>query len=162
MLLINYYLFFLHYYAYAETNNEYWTLNYVKPKTSARWVIIITADCAILLTTTNHSLCIKVIEKMNKIYKVENINLNNSNLELFSDQCLGCSKRTQSSCPTSCQEMIDDLYSKCDGITLPDGYYYDQVKKYRYIHKRNIYLIFFIIFAICRSYTLQAIGTMKM
>ena len=29
-------------------------------------------------------------------------------------------------CSKGCQGRIDDLYFDCDGVSLPDGYYYDE------------------------------------
>lgn len=39
--------------------------------------------------------------------------------------CLGCSHSTQASCPLSCQRFIDDMYRNCEGITLPENYFFD-------------------------------------
>jgi len=42
--------------------------------------------------------------------------------------CLGCYESSQGECPQSpvpCQKLIDSLYRKCDGVTLPPDYYYN-------------------------------------
>ena len=44
-------------------------------------------------------------------------------------KCIGCYQHTQAECPTNpqipCQHLIDELYRNCDGVALPDGYYYN-------------------------------------
>ena len=41
-------------------------------------------------------------------------------------QCIGCFP-VQRACPADpdCQSAIDTLYRTCEGVTLPDGYYFD-------------------------------------
>lgn len=41
-------------------------------------------------------------------------------------QCIGC-EPVQTVCPSDpdCQTAIDRMYLNCEGVTLPDGYYYD-------------------------------------
>lgn len=28
-------------------------------------------------------------------------------------------------CPPGCQALVNDLYEDCDGVTTPDGFYFD-------------------------------------
>lgn len=62
------------------------------------------------------------------------INLYNSNDP--DNQCIGCDPVQDTGCPatpdmennkakTPCQELISDMHWNCDGVVLPDGYYYD-------------------------------------
>jgi hypothetical protein len=38
-------------------------------------------------------------------------------------------------CAPGCQGLIDKIYYDCDGICLPDGYYYDPGEQYiRFIY----------------------------
>ena len=41
-------------------------------------------------------------------------------------QCIGC-EPVQTVCPSDpdCQTSIDSMYLNCEGVALPDGYYYD-------------------------------------
>ena len=42
--------------------------------------------------------------------------------------CLGCYRMTQGECaidPVPCQELINGIYWSCEGVTLPDGYYFN-------------------------------------
>ena len=38
--------------------------------------------------------------------------------------CISC-EPTRSFCPRGCQDLIDELYVNCDGVTMPDGWYFD-------------------------------------
>ena len=38
--------------------------------------------------------------------------------------CMQCDP-TLDECPQGCQPLIDKMYVKCDGVTLPDGLYFD-------------------------------------
>ncbi|CAM9350275.1 unnamed protein product, partial [Phaeothamnion confervicola] len=38
--------------------------------------------------------------------------------------CMGCDP-TLGICPPGCQALVDQLYQDCDGVTMPDGLYYD-------------------------------------
>ncbi len=38
--------------------------------------------------------------------------------------CWGCDP-TIGTCVLNCQQLINTLYSDCDGVCLPDGYYFD-------------------------------------
>lgn len=40
------------------------------------------------------------------------------------DQCMSCNP-TSDICPGTCQQLVDNLYWSCEGITLPDGFYFD-------------------------------------
>jgi len=44
-----------------------------------------------------------------------------------STSCMGCDPALPE-CTSPCQSVVDDLYTDCDGICLPDGYYYDPCK----------------------------------
>ena len=74
-----------------------WTNHYHKPKPS-------------------NGPCINIIERIEMIV----VDRNGTNPSL----CIGCSL-SQATCPSSCQGYIDDLYRKCDGVTLPENYYFD-------------------------------------
>jgi hypothetical protein len=39
--------------------------------------------------------------------------------------CLGCSHLSQATCPWSCQGFIDEMYRNCEGVSLPENYYFD-------------------------------------
>ena len=52
------------------------------------------------------------------------------------NQCIGCDPVQDAGCPTlpayginskqvTCQKLIDSLHRDCDGVELPEGYYYD-------------------------------------
>jgi hypothetical protein len=64
------------------------------------------------------------------------IQINDFNAYDPENQCLGCDPVQDDGCPTqpayginpkqiTCQDLIKDLHWNCDGVTLPDGYYYD-------------------------------------
>ena len=38
--------------------------------------------------------------------------------------CYGCDP-AQPVCSVGCQDLIDTVYYVCDGVTMPDGYYFD-------------------------------------
>ena len=38
--------------------------------------------------------------------------------------CFNCDPALNE-CPVGCQQVIDDVYHMCNGICLPDGYYFD-------------------------------------
>ncbi len=38
--------------------------------------------------------------------------------------CMGCNPAVEF-CPDGCQNLVDNLYAACDGVTLPDGLHYD-------------------------------------
>ena len=42
-------------------------------------------------------------------------------------KCMKCNPALQS-CQGNCQFLVDDTYSSCTGICLPDGYYFDARK----------------------------------
>ena len=44
--------------------------------------------------------------------------------QLMREQCMGCSP-TKSTCDNDCVDLIVDLYEYCDGVVLPDGFYFD-------------------------------------
>ena len=39
--------------------------------------------------------------------------------------CLGCSQYSQATCPFSCQSYINEIYRNCEGVLLPENYYFD-------------------------------------
>ena len=41
-----------------------------------------------------------------------------------SGNCFGCST-AKDECGVGCQELIDSIYTRCEGVTLPRYYYYD-------------------------------------
>ncbi|GMH68414.1 hypothetical protein TrVE_jg580 [Triparma verrucosa] len=76
--------------------------------------------------------CIRTIQTINELA----VDPENSN-PLAGRRCIGCVP-VQKSCPPDpdCQALIDDMYVNCadnrgsvetheDGVTLPDGYFYD-------------------------------------
>lgn len=73
--------------------------------------------------------CIKSIERIQTTMK-ETISSEGEDPPF----CLGCSDMTQGTCPTKikCQQLIDDLYSSCDGVTLPPRYFYDPPVSFDY------------------------------
>jgi hypothetical protein len=40
---------------------------------------------------------------------------------------MGCDP-ARPDCSVGCQDLIDSMYVKCDGVCMPDGYYYDPRK----------------------------------
>ena len=42
---------------------------------------------------------------------------------------MGCDP-ARPDCAIGCQNLIDSMYIKCDGVCMPDGYYYDPRKIY--------------------------------
>merc|ERR1712005_46677 len=38
--------------------------------------------------------------------------------------CIACYP-TRNMCPRGCQDLIDKLYSACEDVTMPDGWYFD-------------------------------------
>ncbi len=69
--------------------------------------------------------CIKAVIDLNEISQDYAIGVQNY-------RCMGC-EPVQYPCPDgssapgekNCQSLIDKLFLKCDGVTLPDGFYYD-------------------------------------
>lgn len=43
------------------------------------------------------------------------------------DSCMGCDPALPDCFPT-CQALVDQLYTQCDSVCLPDGYYFDPRK----------------------------------
>lgn len=46
-------------------------------------------------------------------------------------RCMGCDDAptgTKLLCPSGCQGIINRLYANCDGITVPDGFYFDEAR----------------------------------
>ena len=42
--------------------------------------------------------------------------------------CISC-EPTRQACPRGCQPLINQLYVACDGVELPDGWYFDPDKQ---------------------------------
>ena len=47
--------------------------------------------------------------------------------------CMSCDP-TYPFCAKGCQKLIDNLYHICDGVCLPDGYYFDPSTSYFAAH----------------------------
>lgn len=37
---------------------------------------------------------------------------------------------TQPICPQNCQNLINNLYTNCENVCLPDGYFFDPLNEY--------------------------------
>ncbi len=48
------------------------------------------------------------------------------------DSCMSCDPAVPD-CFYDCQPLIDLMYKVCDGVCLPDGYYFDPSKSFFYI-----------------------------
>lgn len=74
-------------------------------------------------------LCIKSIKA---IYRTVDWSADDDNLEqqaqkkaqYMREQCMGCSP-TKHTCEGECEELILNLYEYCEGVILPDGFYFD-------------------------------------
>ena len=81
------------------------------------------------------SLCMSIssaLEEDEQLWSYKKPNPSNgpciNNVESFAVagiDCLGCSNLALDTCQTNCQELVDAIYSTCDGVTLPRYYYYD-------------------------------------
>ncbi len=40
------------------------------------------------------------------------------------ESCMMCDP-TYATCPVGCQKLVDALYANCQGVCLPDGYFFD-------------------------------------
>lgn len=43
------------------------------------------------------------------------------------NSCMGC-RPTKPECSAGCQDLIDNMYLRCDGVCLPNGYFFDPRK----------------------------------
>ena len=43
------------------------------------------------------------------------------------ESCMMCDP-TYATCPIGCQALVDKLYRNCNGVCMPDGYYFDPSK----------------------------------
>ncbi len=77
--------------------------------------------------------CFISIENMEQTIEEETIFSTNSTIVSvpFKHQklCMGCIETTQADCPHTerlkCQPLIDDLFDKCEGVTLPPNYFFN-------------------------------------
>ena len=46
----------------------------------------------------------------------------------YNEPCMACDP-TQSRCPKKCQSKVNSLYTKCDGVRMPDGFFFDPNKE---------------------------------
>mmetsp|Transcript_2316 Transcript_2316/g.3557 ORF Transcript_2316/g.3557 Transcript_2316/m.3557 type:complete len:99 (+) Transcript_2316:130-426(+) len=51
------------------------------------------------------------------------------------NSCMSCDP-TYGVCPDGCQNKIDKMYYACDGVCLPDGYFFDPRKCLLLTHNR--------------------------
>ena len=59
--------------------------------------------------------CINTARKLKEIKKYDYTK---------SKTCMACDP-TRDWCPHGCQDIVDKLYVQCDGVAMPDGWYFD-------------------------------------